>query len=330
MIKTEFAKIGKHIARQLSGAVEHYIFHEEEVIEDILVGEPFTYESAPNKKISTIHTRLSKAQIAQFLLYHFYQVDERGVIRDIPEKDVAEELGCTIKTVRNNNVIFEQLGMIYYSRSSNGFNIKLVEYPNYFEKLGTGYIELSFERFEELIQIENVNALRLEIRKELVYDNNEAKRKYKHDYSPSKISFHDFKTFTPKYTHYRGMLEVITNKGTNTFKTVVKDDNTLYFTLEDGMCSSKDLKVKKKENYTNAITDYLNEHKISGYLTKIDINDFVQLALEYTLNRVFKALDTLINLEFVLGLEVTRNYGGRLRTIIRQQLNGEETVTLIS
>lgn len=332
MIKKEFTRIGKHIVRQLSGAVEQFIIHEEENIveEETLVEEPFTYEAAPKTKISTIHTRLSKTQIAQFLLYHFYHVDERGIIRNVQEKDIAETIGCTVKTVRNNNVIFEQLGLIYYSRSSYGINIKLVEYPRYFDKNGYGYIELSFERLEELIQIENVNALRLEIRKELVYDNNEAKRKYKYDYSPCKISFHDFKTFAPKYTHYRGMLEEITNKGTNTYQTVIKEDNTIYFTLKEGMHSSKELKEVKKEEYTKSISHYLEQRNVLGLVPQTDQNDFVQLAFEYSLDRVLQALDTFINEEFVLGLQVTRNFGGRLRTIIRQQLAAEESIVLVS
>lgn len=329
MIKREFAKIGKIIARQLSGSVEQYIIYEVEEQKKEESLEPFTYEAAPEKKISTIHTRLSKTQIAQFLLYHFYHVDERGVIRDVQEKDIAETLGCTVKTVRNNNVIFEEIGLIYHSRSSNGINIKLVEYPRYFDKNGYGYIELSYERFEELIQIEKVNSLRLEIRKELVYDNNEAKRKYKHDYSPSKISFHDFKTFAPKYTHYRGMLEDITEQGTNTFKTVIKDDNSIYFVLEEGKRSSRELKELKKEEYAEAISNYLDQRKVLGLTSQVDRMDFVQLAFEYSLNRVYRALDTFINEEHVLGLQVTKNIGGRVRTIIRQHLAAEEPPALL-
>ncbi|WP_121616688.1 hypothetical protein [Virgibacillus halodenitrificans] len=341
----EFAKIGKSIFRQLSSYIEIYssIENEQQKAEEETELDRVIKETAsqlsfgneivmkngePTYSISVNKHRLSKTQILQFILYHFYHVDERGVIRNVQEKDIAEAIGCTLKTVRNNNVIFEQLDLIYHSRSSNGINIKLVDYPHYFDKNGYGYIELSFERLEELIKIENVNALRLEIRKELVYDNNEAKRKYKHDYSPSKISFHDFKTFAPKYTHYRGMLEEISKKGTNTYKTIINDDNSLYFILDEGMQSSKELKEVKKEEYTKAIAEYLDQHKVSGYVSQLDRSDFVQLAFEYSLNRVFQALDVLINEEFVLGLQVTRNFGGRLRTIIRQQL--EDTVLLIS
>jgi hypothetical protein len=332
LIKKEFAKIGKHVLRQLSGSVEKYIIHEVEP--EHVEGEQedrYTYEASPVKeKISTIHTRLSKTQILQFLLYHFLHVDERGIIRNINEKDIAETIGCTVKTVQNNNVIFEELGLIYFSRSSSGINIKLVEYPRYFDENGYGYIELSFERFEELKEIKNINALRLEIRKELVYDNNEAKRKFKNDYSPCKISFHDFKTFTPKYTHYRAMLEQIVRQGTKAFKTIIKDNN-IYFDLEKGVYSSKLLKEKKKEEYTNSILKYLEQRKALGFISQQDIQDFVQLSFEYSLNCVLSALDTLINEEFILGIrKPTLNYGGRLRTIIRQQLAAEERVQLIS
>ncbi|MFZ2463008.1 MAG: hypothetical protein WAW77_05160 [Caldibacillus thermoamylovorans] len=126
------------------------------------------------------------------------------------------------------------------------------------------------------------------------------------------------------------MLEEILNKGTNTFKTVIKEDNTLYFTLKEGVHSSRDLKEIKKEEYTNTITDFLEKRNVRTHVPMSAQNDFVQLAFEYSLERVLQALDIFVHEEFVLGLQVTRNYGGRVRTIIRQQLATENEPLALS
>lgn len=154
MIKKEFAKIGKQIIRQLSSTVEKY-----KDIEDHM-----DLDAHGNPTIKTVaeHHRLSKSQISQLIFYHFLHVDERGIICDVSEKEIRITLNCTVRTVRNNNVVLAETELISYSRGK-GINICIVPYPQYFEEHGFGFMELEYTRFEELILIENVNALRLNV-----------------------------------------------------------------------------------------------------------------------------------------------------------------------
>ncbi len=344
----EFAKIGKGMLRQITSFIESYKIEEEEQnyslsskqvtlketlanmrgllsdnnIEDVVeeTVSNFIYDEDPKQKVSVKHTRLSKSQILQFILYHFLPIDERGVIRGVCEKEIADLLGVSLKTVRNNNHLFEEIGLIYFSGSSEGINIMLIDYPRYFDKDGYGYMELEVSRFGELKGITHVNSLRLELRMELVYDNNEVKRQYKKDNSPCKISFNDFKTFAPKYTHYKGMLEDIIKKGTSSFKKAV-ENSTIYFVLEQGVQNGKALKEQRKEEYTKFLEEYLQEKGCQEFIQRPDVDSFVQLAFEYSMERVIQALEPIIYKEFVLGeLDKTENFGGRVRTAIRQNI----------
>ncbi|KQU11884.1 hypothetical protein J8N01_14085 [Priestia megaterium] len=326
MIKKEFAKIGKQIIRQLSSTVEKY-----KDIEDHM-----DLDAHGNPTIKTVaeHHRLSKSQISQLIFYHFLHVDERGIICDVSEKEIAAALNCTVRTVRNNNVVLAETELISYSRSGKGINICIVPYPQYFEEHGFGFMELEYTRFEEFILIENVNALRLELRKELVYDNDTIKRQFNPGENTSKISFNDYKIFTPKYTHYKGMMQKIAETQTSAFKTVVQG-STIFFVLKDGAKNGKMSKQEKKDQYDAAIRRTIEETfvKLSGHSTDStgivmssfqneDIADLVQLSFEYGIERVKSALYSLIEQAFFShDAQVVENYGGKIRTLIRKELS---------
>ncbi|MFF2592510.1 hypothetical protein ACFVSZ_04015 [Priestia megaterium] len=326
MIKKEFAKIGKQIIRQLSSTVEKY--------KDIEDHMDLDAHGNPTIKIVAEHHRLSKSQISQLIFYHFLHVDERGIICDVSEKEIAAALNCTVRTVRNNNVVLAETELISYSRSGKGINICIVPYPQYFEEHGFGFMELEYTRFEELILIENVNALRLELRKELVYDNDTIKRHFNPGENTSKISFNDYKIFTPKYTHYKGMMQKIAETQTSAFKTVVQG-STIFFVLKDGAKNGKMSKQEKKEQYDAAIRRTIEETfvKLSGHSTDStgivmssfqneDIADLVQLSFEYGIERVKSALYSLIEQAFFShDAQVVENYGGKIRTLIRKELS---------
>lgn len=325
VIRKELGKVGKRMLRQLSSYVEKYVEVEKETeVIDPISGEiekriEHTYEV---KKV-----RLSKSQILQVLYYHFLPIDERGVIRAVSEKQIAEDLNITIRTVRNNNILLEEANVISYSRSiGNTINILLENYQSYFLQNGSGYLTLTFDRLKELSDIEHVNSLRTELREELIYDNNEAKRQYKRDHSPSVISFNDFKTFAPKYTHYQGMVKSIVEKGTSAFKVIVKD-SAIFFEKNESYKTGKEIKELRTKEYNETITSCIQSHKVQDFFTKEHIEDFIQLSFEYSIDRLLPALEELITQQFYEGAEKPiHNFGGKVRTIIRQHLQNESQI----
>lgn len=326
----EFAKIGKTVFRQLSSHIETYEISEvkkdsqpitelEIVMEEL--SKKLNSDYIENEQVITKKRfRLSKAQILQYISFHFFPIDEKGVIKEVSEKRLAETLGCTVKTIRNNNVALEECGLIYFSNGAAGFNIMINNYSRYFETGGSGYLVLDIERFNSYKSIQNVNALRLELRKELVYDNHEIVRQMKKDNAPCRISFEDFKIFTPKYTHYRAMLGEIIQQGSPNFETTVRGSH-IYFILKSGIQTGKVLKESRAMEYNQLLREYLTDKECIKHFEKKDLDNFVQLAFEYSMERVIPALELLVVKEFVLGdLEPTKNFGGRLRTIIRQNM----------
>jgi hypothetical protein len=306
MVRKEFANIGKYMIRQLSSSIE--IYHTTQ-------DDPALHSYQTEKK------RLSKSQILQFMYYHFLPVDERGVISYVSEKEVANAIGCSIRTVRNNNVVLENAQLIFHSRSGKTINVWILPYPQYFQEGGSGYLSLEFNRFTQWIAIDNVNALRMELRKELVYDNNTVKRLY-HKEDTSVISMNDLKLFLPKYTHYRGKIEEIVSKGTPAFNTEV-NNSSIVFTIQPGYMNGKMAKEMKREEYRSIIEQTIHSLVEAAYVsefTKKDREDFVQLAFEYGPDQVIKGLEILIAEMFSADSFMTiHNMGGKLRTLIRIQ-----------
>ncbi|MEX3623777.1 hypothetical protein [Viridibacillus arvi] len=388
MITKEFAKIGKSMIRQLSSVIEQFIFIEDDEIIHEALQEPIDCETTSldsympevdldeNKEPQNYyikHHRLSKSQILQFIVYHFFAVDQRGVICHISEKEIAETINCTVKTVRNNNAVLSSVGLINFShsRTASEMNVQIIDFPKYFETNGFGYMELNFERFKEISNIEHVNSLRLELRKELVYDNAEIKRQMKKDTTPSSVSFNDYKNITPKYAHYKGMMKQVADKGTSSFVTMIQGNN-ICFKLAEGKLNGKALKQKKRDEYKERINNYIQEQQCKIlFKSNNDIDDLIQLSFEYSVERVMPALVQFINeehesiIEFIQmkhwgilfdvknvtdlndsieypidsllptltkyikinsevnNLSLTNNIGGKIRTIIRQQLDGQ-------
>lgn len=323
MILREFAKIGKYMLRELSNAVSIY----EEVEKELSTNEGSDVEeSIPSFAIQKI--RLSKTQIIQYMYYHFFSVDERGVVVVPSEKEIAKAIGCTVRTVRNNNLTLEEAGLIYCSHSGSRLNVWLLRYPDYFQEGGSGYLELQFNRFQEFANIENVNALRIELRLELIYDNNEVKRQLGKD-DTAKITKNDLKMFLPKYTHYTGALEKIVSKCTNAFEKAISDISILFTKKQDYIHAKEAKKIRQLE-YKKQIEDRI--HEVTGTFSPSDVRDFVQMCFEYGGERVLMALNSLIELicYSTERIEHIHNHGGMLRTIIRIQLeqNGQEKVPM--
>jgi hypothetical protein len=331
----ELAKIGKSLIRQLSSAIERYEIldstssqaHvcpfanvEDEKLRKKLceLNCPDTQITEAHSKISVYHKRLSKLQILQLLYYHFLPIDSRGVVVSISEKQVAEKLGCTVRTVRNNNAVLENLGIIYYSNSGEGrFNVMILPYKTYHatkEEGGSGYLNMSKEYFTLLLQINNVNALRMELRKLLVYDNDTAKRTYKKS-EVSYISKNDWKMFLPKYTHSERMLQTIAESGTKAFKTTT-EHATVYFVM-DSRYNGKILKEQKEKLYLETLSKELSTH--FSFIEKKHLVDLVQLCFEYSFTEVVEAVQQWMG-ECSLDPDKKRivNVGGYIRTLVRK------------
>ena len=117
--------------------------------------------------------RLKTAALKLLLVYHFMSPDKNGVIQDISFKEIAEYIGCTVRTVHNSNEKLQDYGYIYFSENGAGYNIILPEYSTYAltaDKGGRGYATLSRDFLDEIVKVTDLNQLRIFIRASLDAD----------------------------------------------------------------------------------------------------------------------------------------------------------------
>lgn len=226
----------------------------------------------------------SHARMQQILLY-LALADSNGVVPIVLEEMLAEEIGCSIRTIQHNNRVLEDAGVLEYRRLFPGC-IQL-KFHNYLLNVlglvpesnatkmeeGGGFpgdkIDL-FERFQsihrciridaervlELVSLKDVNALRiafqtLAIEKEAVLNNQG------HVY----LSKKNFREVLPKYLHSpRAMIQV------------VKELNGIF---DMSILSIQDKVFENMDN--EAIVSLLEKKPMTGFLIRLNVQEEVPL-----------------------------------------------------
>lgn len=116
----------------------------------------------------------SKSVIKQYIFYHFLVANQYRVRTNITAKFVSQELNVSVATVKRNNQLLQDLGLIHIRRiDPSTFDIYIYEEDKLHLKKsegGTGYLPLSKELYERIKQIKDVNVLRIELKKILKAD----------------------------------------------------------------------------------------------------------------------------------------------------------------
>lgn len=340
MYMTNFAKIGKAFLRSITGVQQNFkeIKRVEVIDTSICKKCPFNNSNADiiqqycknycqkaktTKKIVTYYNesnryhipkreRLSKSQIKQILLYHFLGVDKRGIVKNISTKKVAKLLGCTTRTVKNNNQRFIDLGYILYSKAfDDKFSILLTDYSKYHltkKEGGTGYITMSKELLFELLKIDSVNSLRLELRKTIEFDDSNINTNLPRF---GEYTYNEIKRFLPEYLHYKRAVNNVIENCSNCYD-VIQDEKGIKFMLKDKY--NPDILIDniyeecEKNLYIHPITKSL-------YVNEEVQNNLYDLCIRYGIQTVNSALDYIYYNYVIKRIKIT-NIVGLARTII--------------
>lgn len=277
------------------------------------------YYNEANRYHIPTRERLSKSQIKQILLYHFLDVDNNGLVKGVSLKELANILKCDTKTVKNNNERFLELHHAYPSGIIDGeFSVFLRKYKEYYlpkSKGGTGYITMPLEMFKKLLEVEDVNALRIELRKLLEYDRRNIDSKSQ---VPANYTYRDIKRFLPKYLGYKGIINNVMDKGSEIFENI-RANKGIVFKLKE----KYDYLVIKEiiiEKATNAYDEFFD---VFNFSTK-DFASILQLSTEYSIEVIKETLSRIAEYYLKAGIEI-RNLGGLMRTIIRRNKNSYRT-----
>ncbi len=268
-----------------------------------------------------IDKRLSRLQLCQMLLYNALDIGPNGIIKNISEKEVASILNCTVKTVRNNNKRLAELNYIYFTKiSSDRFNVLLLDYNKYHlpaNEGGRGYIVMSSETLMKLLNIKNVNSLRIAIRNLVKFDDNNVKRTKTRKTS---CTYDEISFFLPNYVNHKAIIDRMLDETSSIFD-FTKTKEKVSFVLKEEY-NGKNKRRKLSNKYKAYIKNYCEKRLFP--LTDKDYDDLIQMSLEYRFSTVITALDVAYKKYYLANAEV-KNYGGLVREIIKTEINKKQT-----
>jgi hypothetical protein len=275
--------------------------------------------------LQSVPTGMSKSQIKQFLYYHFLPIDDNGIIQYVSIHETATKLDCTEKTVRNNLDKFVDTNLLSYTKiNADLYTLYLPDYKKYHltrYQGGTGYIQLAQEAFHKILNINNVNSLRLELRRILKFDNDYIKVKDIDTYSDidfcSTYTFDEIKRVMPDHINYKNIIQNTLNNTSDIFS-VEQDDTTIKFKLKDEY-NSQFLKESKYLNFKHAFYNFYNSETLISYPRPEELEDLVQMSFEYGFESVIEALRNYIQNYYNNNI-VIKNVCGFIRTLIRKSM----------
>ena len=113
--------------------------------------------------------RLKTIPLKLLIAYHYLFPDNQGIVKNAPVRELAEMLQCDPKSIHNANKKLEKYGYITLAQGSDPahFHVLLTDYKNYGKKAdegGRGYLYAEKAFLDELIQIKDINQLRILVR----------------------------------------------------------------------------------------------------------------------------------------------------------------------
>lgn len=103
---------------------------------------------------------LTFTQIKQLLLYHTILFEKNGLTPYVNHEFVASNIGCTVKTARENVKALEKAHYITAKYYGKDYVVIVEKYSKYHES-ERGYFKINAKVMSYLLKIENINELRL-------------------------------------------------------------------------------------------------------------------------------------------------------------------------
>ena len=266
------------------------------------------------EKKPVVSSRLSKLQIKQILLYHFMHVDRFGFIRNVTAREVAEILGCDVRSVHLNNQMLQALDLIYVTNTGlkdYSFNVLLPAYRDYHlskEKGGSGFFAMDKKFFMELLKIENINGLRNALFMYMKSDSDSVKKIYNPNAEESSIiPFDKLKKIVPKHLHAPHKIAETLEHVPNTFEQTIEDNKVIFKLKQEfnGKLIKQTQLAEARTEFRQMFEESTQVPAVYEYLEiakpEIDdkqIEDLAQLTIEYGYDRTKDALEKALATHF--------------------------------
>ena len=199
--------------------------------------------------------RLTAIPLKLLLVYHFGSPNPQGIVRGYNTTQLAAYLGCSPRSVRNANITLAEFGYIHVLESfkKNHFDVMLMEYKDYAKTAregGRGYATFNKEFLYEIMQITDINQLRVFLRIALDLDTKKDPEE--------EISYSSLQRFLPDYCK-KGVIQKALSAASRLYD-LVFDNDKIKFTLNTIFHG--------RTEYENS--QISGENEIYEYIQKID------------------------------------------------------------
>lgn len=199
--------------------------------------------------------RLSLNQIKQMLALYSL-CDANGVLKSINKQQIANVVNCTEKTIANNNILLSKLGFITINpREKGDMSIIICNYREQYKPDCGGYLVMSKHMLSTLMEIKDVNALRIAIPAIINDDMNSL---FNH---ATKFSIKDIKKLLPDYIYTRKAVAKIIETFNSLSKSVFKwkEDSDVFIVNIDKSFDGKTIKQESTPIFENEIIAAISE-----------------------------------------------------------------------
>lgn len=295
-------------------------------------------EEAPVKLTETKYLdsnyKSNKNVIKQYLLYHFLLCGVNNVRKKIKVKDIAKYLNITTTTVKTNNLILSQLGLVHFSNIyGNENDIIIVNEDKLHLKKSSigGYLTLTLKELKIILGSNTISELRAEIANLLMA---EGIKKFK----SKNVTFESLQKYFPSYMQKnKDSLKNLLTK-CNLISVTEKEDSENVFVMSkyNSAARVKLIKEKLKDKWSQfmfskelsifdkffpeGFLDDMGENLKKSYRNvafSTVIKDLTQLSLEFTFTHV---KEQLININEFYENEKIENIGALIRSRIESLL----------
>lgn len=290
--------------------------------------------------------KMPKNAILLYIGLHFFNPDEKGIIKNILISDLMKKTGLSKRTLFANIERLVNAHLLAYAQGyyPDTLSFYLTEYSSYFmpaEQGGRGYISMDYKMFEEVKILDNINQLRITLKMLL--------NSFKDNSLKIESTYYDLKRFLPEYFKRFSINKMI--DGLNAICSVQHNKRDITFIFK-GAFNLKEARNKIEQecrtqitksisSFNHAIVKMEKEAKkypqisVPGfsnlklqYYPQIHLSDSqldtaTFLALEYSPTPVLKALASYYSNYYITSTPVN-NFGGLLRTLIREQFSSAD------
>lgn len=267
---------------------------------------------------------LHKGALSLYLFIHFLFPDTNGYVRRIDIDEVAEELNCDPKTVKNNMKLLQSGDYISYSQTDipGYYQAFITNFRDMYKDArngGRGYVMFSREVVKRIISLHDINSMRLAIRS---YISNETD-----SYRPSLAKEQSYKALRghlPAYVTLKKIKTIIQDTDFLSIFNVARKKRSAAIAIKPEYSQAKlseSIKEKCKEEITafiERVNKPLKRKRGKGKpklleLTTKDLSDIISIGKRLPVEAIIHGLDVFYTTYIKPGISY-RSAGALVRT----------------